>query len=309
MSLSPIAVFGATGAQGGAVAHALLAAGRPIRAFARTPDTASRLVDAGAELVPVDLSKPETVASALHGVSGAFVQIPFAVDPPTHAAYVQAVLDGLRAAGSPPAVFTLSGPVPTEQTGAAAFEARRAAEAAVRESGLPVVMFTPGGYLGNFLGPWCAPAVVHEDQVPYPLPAGHRQPWISVEDQAALAIAALDRDDFADALAGRTFAVGHDLSGREIAAAISEARGRDVRWVAIDPGDFGTALVPVMGAEAAEMLADDYRLMSGQPSKAGLRGDLEAAPRELGVRLTPVAEWARTQDWEGAAAAAAAMAA
>ena len=299
---SPIAVFGATGPQGGAVAHAILGAGRPVRALARTPEKAAALAEAGAEVVHADLSDPRTIKAALRGASGAFVVIPFAVDPPAHAAYVQSALGGLRAAGAPPAVFTLSGPVPAEDTGAAAFDARRAAEEAVRKSGLPVAMFTPGGYLGNFLGPWAAPAVVHEGQIPYPLPSSHRQPWISVEDQAALALAALDRDDFADTLAGRTFAVGRDLSGAEIAAGISEALGKPVRWLALDPADFGAALVPVMGEAAAEMLADDYRLMAGRPEAAGLRPDLGAAPRKLGVPLTPVAEWARSQDWEAAAA-------
>lgn len=300
----PIAVFGATGAQGAPVAHTLLAAGRSVRALTREPEKASELADAGAEVVRADLADPVTIARALDGVAGAFVQIPFAVAPPTHAAYVRAVLDGLRAAGSPLSVFTLSGPVPPEETGAAAFDTRLAAENAIRESGLPIIAFTPGGYLGNFLGPWCAPAVVHEGQIPYPLPADHRQPWVSVEDQAALALAALDQPD----LAGRTFAVGRDLSGEEIASGIGEALGREVAWVPLDPGAFGAALVPVMGAEAAEMLADDYRLMAGRPSAAGLRADLDAAPRELGVSLTSVAEWARTQDWKGAATAASAIA-
>jgi uncharacterized protein YbjT (DUF2867 family) len=300
----PTAVFGASGAQGGAVARALLGAGRPVRALSRTPGGVAALVAAGAEYARADLADPASLARALDGAGGAFVMVPFDAPPPVHGAYVAAALAALRAAGAPPAVFTTSGPVPTSATGAPSLDARRAAHEAVQravaESGLPVVTFVPGGYLGNLLGPWVAPAVVREGRIPYPLPAALRRPWISVEDQARLALAALGRPD----LAGRSFVVGHGASGDDLAAAVSQALGRAVRWVGLDLDQFAASLVPVVGPHAAAALAEEYRLTAEHPAVAGAPLDYDAAPRTLGVALTPLAAWARAQDWAGAAAGA-----
>jgi uncharacterized protein YbjT (DUF2867 family) len=287
------------GAQGGAVARALLDAGRPVRVLSRNAGTVGGLVARGAEHAPADLLDPATVARALEGAGGAFVMIPFDAPPDVHSRYVDTVLDALRAAGAPPTVFTLSGPVPTGETGALSLDARRAAARKVAESGLPVVSLVPGGYLGNLLGPWVAPAIVHAGRIPYPLPAGLRRPWISVEDQAALAVAALERPD----LAGRSFTVGHRASGDDLAAAVSEGLRREVRWVGLDLDEFARSLVPVVGESAAAELAREYRLIASHPAVADRTLDHEAGPRELAVALTPIAQWARVQDWAGAAAA------
>jgi uncharacterized protein YbjT (DUF2867 family) len=53
---APIAVFGATGAQGGPVAQALLEAGRPVRAVAHTESKLAGLAARGAQTVAVDLA-------------------------------------------------------------------------------------------------------------------------------------------------------------------------------------------------------------------------------------------------------------
>ncbi len=131
------AVVGAGGAQGGAVARALRDAGRPCRVLSRNAETVGGLVARGAEHAPADLLDPVTVARALDGVGGAFVMIPFDAPPDVHARYVDTVLDALRSAGAPQTVFTLSGPVPAEETGAPSLDARRAAARKVAESGLP----------------------------------------------------------------------------------------------------------------------------------------------------------------------------
>lgn len=293
----PTAVLGAGGAQGGAVARALLDAGRPVRALSRRPDTVTALVAAGAEHARADLADPATVTRALRGVGGAFVVIPFDAPPAVHAGYVDVALDALRAAGVPHTVFTLSGPVPTGDTGAPSLDARRAAARRIAGSGLPVVTLVPGGYLGNLLGPWVAPAIVGAGRIPYPLPADLQRPWISVEDRAALAVAALDRPD----LAGASFTVGHRASGHDLAAAVSVGLGREVRWVPLDLDEFAASLVPVVGEAAAGELAREYRLTARHPAVAGASLDHDAAPEALGVALTPLAEWARGQDWEGAA--------
>jgi hypothetical protein len=53
----------------------------------------------------------------------------------------------------------------------------------------------------------------------------------------------------------------------------------------------------------AEPIADDYRVIVERADALGIADTTAAGPDVLGVALTPVADWARAQDWTGAAAA------
>ena len=77
MSKKLITVFGATGAQGGGLARAILAdaaGGFAVRAVTRKPDSdaAKALASAGAEIVVADLDDAASVARAMQGAYGAF---------------------------------------------------------------------------------------------------------------------------------------------------------------------------------------------------------------------------------------------
>ena len=66
-----IAVFGATGQQGGGVVHALQASGQfKVRALSRNPGKHRDLAD---EVVEADLSRPETLKGAFEGAHGVFL--------------------------------------------------------------------------------------------------------------------------------------------------------------------------------------------------------------------------------------------
>jgi uncharacterized protein YbjT (DUF2867 family) len=69
-----IAVTGATGNQGGAVARHLIAAGWQVRAITRNPASgaATALAKLGAEVVAADFDRRETVAAAVRGAYGVF---------------------------------------------------------------------------------------------------------------------------------------------------------------------------------------------------------------------------------------------
>jgi uncharacterized protein YbjT (DUF2867 family) len=78
MSKKLIAVVGATGAQGGGLAHAILAdpSGEfAVRALTRNPESAAAkaLAAAGAEVVAADLDDEASVRAAFEGVYGAYV--------------------------------------------------------------------------------------------------------------------------------------------------------------------------------------------------------------------------------------------
>src|SRR5256885_15358250 len=66
-----IAVFGATGHQGGGVVRALQAReGFKVRALTRTPDKHRELAE---EVVEADLDQPETLNAAFEGAHGVFL--------------------------------------------------------------------------------------------------------------------------------------------------------------------------------------------------------------------------------------------
>ena len=77
MSKKLITIFGATGAQGGGLARAILAepdGDFAVRAVTRKPDSnaAKALSQAGAEVVAADLDDAASVARAMQGAHGAF---------------------------------------------------------------------------------------------------------------------------------------------------------------------------------------------------------------------------------------------
>src|SRR5437667_12124866 len=66
-----IAVFGATGHQGGGVVRALQARGQfKVRTLARNPDKHRELAE---EVVEADLNQPETLKAAFEGAHGVFL--------------------------------------------------------------------------------------------------------------------------------------------------------------------------------------------------------------------------------------------
>jgi uncharacterized protein YbjT (DUF2867 family) len=71
----PIAIIGATGRIGGAVAQRLLSTGERVRALVRNPGKARQLLGdvPHAEILPVQLDDPEAVARALAGAGTAFL--------------------------------------------------------------------------------------------------------------------------------------------------------------------------------------------------------------------------------------------
>lgn len=293
----PIAVLGAAGAQGGPVAAALLDAGRPVRAIGRSAEKLAPLAARGAQTAALDLADADAVRAALDGTAAVFAHLPFVPVPEVVRAQSSALAAALLAADVP-AVFTLSGPPATTPVGVASFDTKAIAKRVLVDSGARVVGLEPVGYLGNLSAFFSAPSVVHRDELRYPLPADHRQAWISTEDQAALAIAALDRPD----LAGRWFRIGEQRTGPELAAGIGEGLGRTVRYVALDPADFGRSLAPLMGEAVARLLADDYAMLGRRPGALDLDAGTTALREELGIPATPLATWARTQDWVGSAA-------
>lgn len=150
-----IAVVGATGRQGGAVARRLLREGVRVRALTRHPDSApaQALARAGADVVHADLEVASTLRAAFAGASGVFAVTEFwehgyagEVRHGTH------LVDAAVRAGVDHVVFSSVGA--TERTvglGITHFDSKRAIEERLRASGVGFTILRPVTFFENFV--------------------------------------------------------------------------------------------------------------------------------------------------------------
>ncbi|PGH17487.1 hypothetical protein AJ79_01087 [Helicocarpus griseus UAMH5409] len=167
-----VAVFGATGNQGGSVARSLLGnkVDFQVRAITRNPDSeeSKALVSLGSTVVKADGFNAAEMTEAFKGAWGAFVNLnsddKIFTDPngPTEFDLGKIIVDSAIEAGVQQIVFS-SGPPCTEMTGGKvrmkAMDMKYKLECYIRSTGkFPTAAFIcPGWYLENFLSKEVAP--------------------------------------------------------------------------------------------------------------------------------------------------------
>ena len=242
-----IAVVGATGAQGGGLARAILA--DPSGAFAVraiTRDTSSAparaLAAAGAEVVTADLADPAAVARAFDGAFGAYCVTFFwnHFSPDTERAEARALATAAKHAGlqhviwstledtrrwvklDDPRMPTLMGHYKVPH-----FDVKGEADAFFRDSGVPTTFLLTSFYWDNLIHFGMGPKPGPDGKLHFALPMGDRKlPGIAAEDIGRCAYGIFRRGA---ELAGRTVGVaGEHLTGREMAAGLTQALGREV---------------------------------------------------------------------------------
>jgi uncharacterized protein YbjT (DUF2867 family) len=227
----PIAVAGATGEQGGAVARDLLARRVPVRALVRNPDTerALALAAAGAELRTADFEDEESLRDAFAGTSAVF-----AMASPTPEGGVAAEAEhGLamaRAAADvdvPHVVYSSVGGVDRD-TGIPHFESKREIERELLELGVPTTFIRPTFFMDNFIR-FMAPTRDNGTLVlGLPMPGDVPLQMIAVTDVAAGSVAALL--DPSRVPSGAIELAGDELTGHQAAAAFGRRRALSARY-------------------------------------------------------------------------------
>ncbi|WP_274562160.1 SDR family oxidoreductase [Streptomyces spiramyceticus] len=294
-----VAVVGATGFQGGAVARLLAERNHRVRTLTRKHET-ERPDMPGVSFASGDLAKAADVRQLFDGATHASVVMPLVYDAGTVRTYAQHIADAAREAGLKRLVYNANTRVPEASTNVAAFETRRLAETVLREglreSGVELVVLRPPVYLDNLFSPWNGPALAKEGVLAYPLPADTRTAWLSHRDLAEAVYAALT----ADGVAGRTLDIGgsQSLTGDELAEAFAEGLGREVRYLALPPHVFEEGLARAIGAEAAAGVAGIYHYMASGAGPDLMAGDGGTAAEALAVKPTPVDEWVARQPWQ-----------
>lgn len=276
-----VVVTGATGRQGGATAHRLLAAGRPVRALARnTAAPAARALQAaGADLVRADLDDPSSLPAALEGAAGLFAVPPVAFGPAgtdteLEVARGRALADAAAQAGVEHVVFTGIASTPGRPGGS---EGKKRIEDRLRERIGSVTVLRPVRFMSNYLGgtPMGIDGIadgVHRHLFPPDEPVQ----IIAVEDIAEFAALAFDQPA---RFAGRTLELAGDApTPAEAVAAISEATGTSVRYEQIT------------AAETAAFPPEIARVRERWSAGSRWHADIEAL-RVIHPGLRTLADW------------------
>lgn len=249
-----IAVTGATGAQGGGLARAILAddsAEFAVRAITRNveSDPAKALAAAGAEVVVADLDDVASLESAFVGAHGVFCLTNFweHFSPEKEAQQAANLAQAAKNAGVGHAIWsTLEDtrnwvpldddrmPTLMDNYKVPHFDAKGAANQAFIDQGVPTTFLLTSFYWENFIyfgmGPQKGPDGVYGITMPM---GDKKLPGMAVEDIGRCAFSIFKQGE---AMIGETVGIaGEHLSGSEMAAALTDALGFEVRYNDVPP--------------------------------------------------------------------------
>jgi len=249
-------VVGGTGTVGRQVLSRLAATGAQVRALARNPGAAC--FPPQVEVVPGDLTLPETLDGCLDGVDAVFL---------VWTAPAAAVAPALeRIAKHAKRIVFLSAPLKTAHPLFQQPNPLRAMveqiERLIETSGLQWTFLRPGMFAANALR-WWAPQIRAGDVVRWPYLAAPTAP-IDERDIAAVAVRALCEEGHAGAeyvLTGP-----QSLSQFEQVSAIGRVIGRPLRIEEISPDEARRELAGIAPAVGVNMLLGAWAAAIGQPA-------------------------------------------
>ena len=212
-----IAVTGATGRSGGAVARHLLADGWRVRALTRKPDSApaQALASLGADVVRADMTEPSSLAGAFRDVHGVYsVQNPWGIGFEAEVTQGTNVAEAAQAAGVQHLVYGSAGPgVPG--TGVGSWESKATVAAHIRRLGIPLTVLRPTAFMELMNDKGYYPAVSTWHVMPKLMGEDRPVSWLCVDDVGAIAARAFaSPDEF----------VGEDLTLASDLRSIAECR-------------------------------------------------------------------------------------
>jgi uncharacterized protein YbjT (DUF2867 family) len=296
MTKKIIAVVGATGTQGGAVARALLADGEfAVRALTRSTesDAAQELENLGAEVVKADLYDVESLRKAFDGAYGAYLVTPFF----THlsaAKELEEVTNLVAAAENLQHVVwsTLEDtrevipldddrmPTLDEKYKVPHFDVKGGeADALFEQAGLPTTYVRMSFYWNNLLRD-LAPRRGNDGVLRLSLPMGDSKiSGIAAEDIGKAVVSVFKRP--AETV-GHTIGLGSEhLTGRQVAQAFGEVLGEEVRYEPMSHNDFRG-----LGFPAAEELGNMFQYYAEFPEHILPRRDVELTRSIVPDRLS-----------------------
>jgi len=293
---------GATGAQGGGLARAILAdpaGGFTCRAITRDPgkDAAKALADAGAKVVKADIDDVESLKKAFGGAYGAFCVTNFweHLSGDREKAQAKNLADAAKAAGVQHVVWsTLEDtrklmppgdarmPMLQEKYRVPHFDAKGEADALF--AGLPVTYLITSFYWDNIYAFGMSPKKSEDGVYRWAFPMGNKRlAGIAVEDigKVAYGIFKAGRQYI-----GKTVGItGENLTFQQISEKLSKALGVPVEYTAVDADAFRAFGFP--GADELGNMFQMYR--DFEPQVLGARSADVA--RSLNPSLQSFDQW------------------
>lgn len=258
-----IAVVGATGAQGGGLARAILdrpESGFTARALTRDPksDNAQALAARGAEVVAADLDDPASLRAAFAGAYGAYCVTNFweHFSPEKELAQARNLAEAAATAGLKHVIWsTLEDtrrwvplddermPTLMKHYKVPHFDAKGEADHFFTEAGLPVTFLLTSFYWDNLIYFGSGPKRAPDGMLHLTLPMGDALlPGMAAEDIGRCALGILRQPD---RYVGQTVGIaGEHLTGGEMAQSLSMALGEAVLYNDVSPDDYRTLGFP-----------------------------------------------------------------
>ncbi len=275
MSKKIIAVFGATGAQGGGVARAILNDNNSeftVRAITRDPDSdkVKELAKMGAEIVAADIDDKQSMKRALEGAYGAYFVTFFWAhfSPEKEYAEAKSMAEAAKEAGLKHAIWstledtrkwvpldddrmpTLQGKYKVPH-----FDAKGEADKFFTDLSVPTTFLRASFYWDNFIYFGSGPKKGPDGKLYLTLPLDNKKmAGIAAEDIGKCAYGIFKRKE----LIGKTIGVaGEHLTGQEMAEALSKALGQEVHYNNVTPETFRSFGFP--GADDLGNMFQFYR--------------------------------------------------
>lgn len=284
MNDKAILVTGATGQQGGAVAHYLLKDGWRVRALVRDPkkDSAQALAQQGAQLVQGDLYDRASLDSALKGVHGAFsVQNYWLPDVGYDGEIKQGKLlaDAAKAAGVQHFVYSSVGAA-HRGMGQKHFESKFVIEGYIEEINLPHTIVRPVAFMDNIN--WTRVQISNGTLQSIGMPHDKKTQLIAVDDIGAIVSIMFSKPQ---EYLGRTLEIaGDEATETEKAEILAKVIGRPVELVQPQmPDDYKPDEEQIAGA----------RFFNGEAYTADI-----AAVRSMHPKLRNFEKYLRDNGWE-----------
>ncbi|GAA2522389.1 NmrA/HSCARG family protein [Streptomyces longisporus] len=279
-----VAVTGATGAQGGATARALLAAGHRVRALTRHPDSpaGAALRSLGAEVRHADFDDRPSLEAALTGADSLFaVTTPFGTDTATEVRQGQALVDAAAETRLGHIVFT-SAAHADRGTGIPHYESKHLVEQHLRTAGVPWTVIAPAAFMDNYASGWTLDGL-RDGTFAWPMPGDRPLTLIPASDIGAFAALVLQRRD---EFTGRRIDIASDeRTPSQMAEILTNAMGRQVAHQEVP-----IAHVKTRSADLAAMF--EYF------TTIGLDVDVAALRRDFPeVSWHSFTDWALAQNW------------
>ncbi|HUK29990.1 MAG TPA: NmrA/HSCARG family protein [Candidatus Acidoferrum sp.] len=249
-----IAVLGATGAQGGGMARAILsdpASGFAVRALTRdvNSEKAKELAKLGAEVVAADVDDPASIEKAFRGAYGAFCVTFFwaHLSPEKEIAEVKTMAEAAKRTGLQHAIWSTledtrkwvplsDSRMPTlhSKYKVPHFDGKGEADHFFTDFGVPTTFLLTSFYWENFLYFGMGPKKGPDGKLAITLPMGDKKlPGIATEDIGKCAFGVFKRGR---EYIGKTVGIaGGHLTGAQMASAFTKALGQEVSYNSVPP--------------------------------------------------------------------------